>query len=448
MKKFLAAVLSAIIFASPAYCSYNPSYLASQREEKKLREINEITACSERQQYMTGDWKCLREELVNEGVVISSTYTMDYLGNVTGGIRQGARYDHSMGWDINFDLERFVNMPGTQFHVSGLWRQGENLSKTTIGNDLVCSTLFGNEQFRFYFLYLEKLLFDDRLNVRIGRIATGDDFASSPLYGVFVSNAVDGVPISIPINMYFPVYATATWGARAKYNLNKDFYILSGIYDADKTLSTNKMCGLDFNLRLERGIAFAEELAYAPEKGIGPGGLPGHYKAGIYYNGSTCRDLYADINGASFAVTGLDRKKHIGNYNVYIHADQMIYRKEGTVDEGLTPLMVVTLGPEDINKFPFFLMSGLVYKGLIPTRGNDVTGFEIAYAGYSGKLRESQESVGAATQQYELMFEFTHKVNITKWMYFQPDLQYVIQPGGTGNIDDALVLGFQFGLTF
>jgi len=192
----------------------------------------------------------------------------------------------------------------------------------------------------------------------------------------------------------------------------------------------------------------ARRQRYAPEKGIGPGGLPGHYKAGIYYNGSTCRDLSSDINGTSFAVTGLAAKKHVGNYNVYIHADQMIYRKEGTVDEGLTPLMVVTLGPDNTNKFPFLLMGGLVYKGLIPTRGRDVTGFEIVYAKYSDKLKYSEELAGSPTQQYEFMFEFTHKINITKWMYFQPDLQYVIQPGGTGNIDDALVLGFQMGLTF
>jgi Carbohydrate-selective porin len=47
-----------------------------------------------------------------------------------------------------------------------------------------------------------------------------------------------------------------------------------------------------------------------------------------------------------------------------------------------------------------------------------------------------------------MVFEFTHKVMITKWMYMQPDLQYIISPGGTGDIDDALVLGFQLGLTF
>lgn len=445
----LILTFALICAASPADASYNPSYLAQQREESKIQRMGGVLPpCSERQQYMFGDWKCLREELENEGVIFSSTYTTDVLGNVTGGMKQGARYDHSMGWDVNFDLEKFVGMVGTQFHISGLWRQGQNLSKAVIGNDLVTSTIYGHEQFRFYFLYLEKSLFDNRLNIRIGRIATGDDFAASPLYGTFVSNAVDGVPISIPINLFFTVYPTATWGARAKFDLNKDFYILSAIYNGDKGVEYDKFYGLDFSLRLKEGLAFAQELAYVPDKGVGPDQLPGHYKAGIYYNGAVRRDLYSDINGNSYAVSGLPRKKHIGDYNVYIHADQMIYREKDTKDEGLTPLAVVTLGPDNMNKFPFFIMGGLVYKGLIPTRDNDVTGFELVYTKYSDKLKESQQSVGSSPQKYEIMFEFTHKIMITKWMYMQPDLQYIIQPGGTGNIDDALVLGFQFGLTF
>jgi len=282
----------------------------------------------------------------------------------------------------------------------------------------------------------------------VRRIATGDDFASSPLYGTFVSNAVDGVPISIPINLFFTVYPTTTWGARAKFDLNKDFYILSGIYDGDKGVEYDKFYGLDFSLRLKEGLAFAQELAYAPADGVGSAGLPGHYKAGIYYNGAVKEDLYSDINGNSYAVTNLARKKHIGDYNLYIHADQMIFREEGTKDQGLTPLAVATIGPDNMNKFPFFLMGGLVYKGLVPTRDDDVTGFEVVYAKYSEKIKESQASVGSAQQKYEMVFEFTHKVSITKWMYMQPDIQYIVSPGGTGNIDDALVLGFQFGLTF
>jgi carbohydrate-selective porin OprB len=33
-------------------------------------------------------------------------------------------------------------------------------------------------------------------------------------------------------------------------------------------------------------------------------------------------------------------------------------------------------------------------------------------------------------------------------LFFQPDLQYVIRPSGTGEIDHALVLGCQIGVNF
>lgn len=435
MKKFVSIILCSALFNSLAYACYNPSYLASQREEKKLQEFKEIQACSERQQYMLGDWKCMREELENEGVVISSTYTCDVLGNVAGGKQQAGRYDHSLGWDINFDLEKFVNMVGTQFHISGLWRQGQNLS-TTIGNDIVVSTIFGHEQFRFYSLYLEKTFLDKKVDLKVGRIAAGDDFAASPLYGIFVSNGIDGVPISIPINLFFTVYPTATWGARARIDLNKDFYTLSGIYDGDPGVERDCMYGLDFSLRLKKGLAFAQEIACAPNSGKGFNGMPGHYKAGIYYNGAVKKDLYSKD------------KKHIGDYNIYFHVDQMIYREKGTSDQGLTPLAVATIGPDSINKFPFFVMGGLVYKGLVPDRDNDTTAFELIYAQYSDHLRRAQRDAGLSTQKYEMVLEFTHKIMITKWMYLQPDLQYIIQPGGTGDVDNALVIGTQFGLTF
>ena len=126
----------------------------------------------------------------------------------------------------------------------------------------------------------------------------------------------------------------------------------------------------------------------------------------------------------------------------------MIYREKGAKDQGLTPLAAATIGPDNVNEFPFFIMAGLIYKGLVPGRDDDVTAVEVVYAKYSDKIKESQQSVGASPQKYETMLEFTHKIMITKWMYMQPDLQYIISPGGTGNIDDALVAGFQFGLTF
>ena len=46
------------------------------------------------------------------------------------------------------------------------------------------------------------------------------------------------------------------------------------------------------------------------------------------------------------------------------------------------------------------------------------------------------------------MIEVAHRFQLTPWSYFQPDIQYVIDPGGTGDIPNALVIGAQMGFTF
>ena len=117
MRKTLALILALVFAAAPAYPSYDPSYMAQQKEEKKIERMGSLPACSEMQQYMFGDWECLREELANEGVTFSSTFTTDVLGNVSGGMKQGTRFDSSTGWDVNFDLEKFAGLIGTQFHI-------------------------------------------------------------------------------------------------------------------------------------------------------------------------------------------------------------------------------------------------------------------------------------------------------------------------------------------
>jgi porin len=37
---------------------------------------------------------------------------------------------------------------------------------------------------------------------------------------------------------------------------------------------------------------------------------------------------------------------------------------------------------------------------------------------------------------------------MTKFAYIQPDVQWVVNPGGTGTIPNALVLGAQVGVVF
>lgn len=432
----IAVSLFAVLLPAPARAITSEKYFHDTREMR--HEVR----------YMTGDWRNKRDELSDKGFKFDSSFVMDIFGNTTGGNKQGARYNSSMGWDFNLDLEKFVGMVGTQFHVSGLWRAGQNLSNATIGNSIVVSSIYGHQQFRFYFLYLEKTFLENRLNLRVGRIAAGDDFAASPLYWTYVSNGIDGMPITIPINLFFTVYPTTTWGARLKANIAGDFNMISAIYNGDPGVGRDSMYGLDFSLRLKQGIMYCQEFSYNPNTKPGSKGMPGNYKAGFFYDSGVFRDVYYDINGNSAAVSGLDGMKHIGNYGLYFHADQLIYREKKDSDQGLTPLFVASIAPKNINQFVSFIMAGLIYKGLVPTFDQDVAAVQMTYAGWSEQWALNKADSGSDPTRFEAMFELTYKKFITPWMYLQPDMQYIVRPGGTGKIKDALVIGTRFGLIF
>jgi porin len=51
-------------------------------------------------------------------------------------------------------------------------------------------------------------------------------------------------------------------------------------------------------------------------------------------------------------------------------------------------------------------------------------------------------------QRYESIAEIDYNIQIAPWLSIRPNLQYVINPGGTGKIPNAFVIGLHAGVTF
>jgi hypothetical protein len=65
-------------------------------------------------------------------------------------------------------------------------------------------------------MYFEQDLLAKRLNLAIGRLSTGNDFATSDLFSNYVNAAVNGNPFSLSLNApSFSSDPVASWGFRA-----------------------------------------------------------------------------------------------------------------------------------------------------------------------------------------------------------------------------------------
>jgi Carbohydrate-selective porin, OprB family len=206
-----AFVLAWLSIAVPLAAAAADS-LQTQHRYPVLRKFWRFLDVELQQKHLTGNWGGRRHALERVGVTLTSTYTTDLLGNPLGGNQQGFRYAGDMGVDIRFDLERLLALKGLVLDVIGSWHSGENLSAKDIGNTFTASQIFGGETVRLYALALEwASLWDNRLDIRAGRIGAGDDFLASPWYTAFVNSAFNGTPGSVPTNI--PSFIGLCWAA-------------------------------------------------------------------------------------------------------------------------------------------------------------------------------------------------------------------------------------------
>lgn len=417
---------------------------------------------------LLGDFWGTRNYIDEEGVEISATYTTNIAGNPVGGRQLSATYTDNFLFGVELSLEKLVGWKGATLTVSGLNRDGQSLSEIALGNQFTVQQIYGGQTAMFFGLALEQKLFDDRISLKMGRFATGDDFASSPIYWLYMNNGIDGNPQALPVNTQFSAYPWAVWAARLRVQPIKETYGMFGIYQVSNRVFDRAYHGLDWSIRSDDGVLLISQFGWTPEffkrevsaknvpdaegkavaepdgkssaksfnEPVVMKGLPGHYWFGVYYS---------PWEFAQFGTTETARN----SYGFYWHADQMVFQEAPGSDQGLTLWSAFVFSPQqNIAKLPFQVNGGLAYKGLIPARDNDQTMFGVVYGQFSDDYAAATEAMGGGHPDYELVFEWGYRAQITKFLFMQPNIQWVINPGGAYNIPNALVLGLQAGVTF
>ena len=419
---------------------------------------------------LSGDWWGIRNYMEDSGVDISASYTNNIAGNPVGGKSAGFTYTDNTSFGLELNFEKLIGWKGLSVTVSGLNRAGSSLSQQNIGNQFTVQQVYGGQTVMFYALLFEQKLLDDKVSIKAGRFAAGDDFASSPIYWLYMNNGIDGNPQALPVNTCFSAYPWAVWAARLRVDPTPECNAMFGVYQvSNRVFGHPDYHGLDWSIRQGDGVLLLSQFAWTPEffkrpvekaavsdgksvvatkarsegktfKAVSPEtemkGLPGHYWFGAYYS---------PWQFAQFGTTDTASN----SYGFYWHADQMVWQKSPGSDQGLTLWSSLVLSPQqNIAKLPFQANAGVVYKGLIPTREQDYTIFGLVYGKFSNNYARTVAAAGNGYPQYEMVLEWGYRINFTKFAYVQPDLQWVINPGGTGRIPNALVLGAQMSVVF
>lgn len=369
---------------------------------------------------MIGDFGGVRPALADAGVTFVLSYTHEGMSNVHGGLERDTSADLLLDWVIDADLNKSLGWTGGSARVNPMWLAGTGISED-VGDLTKVSNIAGESAVRVFEAWVQQALFDGVFSLRGGFIAVDQEFVLTTA-GTLYYNSVFGAPVFTAPNVPTPVYPIGALGGRARVDLTKSVYLQAAVSDGNPGSEQFNRSGVRARLRDDDG------LFTILESGLTLGAThPTVIKAGGF------------LHTAEFVqhTTGVAREGLRGGYLVL---EQKVV--PGTVDAFIR----LGVAQEDCALVSFGFDSGVNFTGLIPGRPADVLGLGLIYARISrdfAKVQPDRERWG-----HETVIELTYKITLTPWLMVQPDLQYIVHPGGSTAIPNVVALGIRLDMLF
>jgi carbohydrate-selective porin OprB len=372
----------------------------------------------------------LGDSLADSGIEVGFGLTNIYQQNVRGGTsrhRRAGRYTGSYDLELSADLQKLLGPESGHLfvHAEGGWPDTEGIDGVSVGSAFgVNADAIGNRTMDVIELFYERAIFDDALNLIVGKIdfthifdtsAYADDETSQFLNGALVDNP------TIP----FPDYSL---GMVLSFNMTDSWYIMGGVADAQADRRTT---GFGTAFDGKGYFLYIFEIGVAPELDSANGPMPGGYRAGLW------NDPQPKANVDS-------SKNYRDDVGFYLSCDQMLAKENADPEDSQGLAVFVRYGYADSkrNDITNFWSVGFQYQGLIEDRDDDVLGVGFAQGIFSN------EASTTYTDDHESALELYYSAQVTRWLDISPSVQYVSNPGGDKTVSDAVVLGVRAQIGF
>ena len=385
-------------------------------------------------QYLLGDWNGKRTELAQQGVKFEANLLTDTAYLADGGRNEGADpLTSAQLWlGTQLDMEKLAGWDGVTVRAVATARQGQSTSVRDLQGDAaqwanVQGTFGrGNQDSRLTELSIEKNYKDQGLSIKAGRLGLGMDFnvmacdfASTAFCAAQMGKWQGNIWMNTPV---------AQWGARVKQQLNPDVAVQVGVYEFNPDNGNGAKEGQGWSLDTDNadGVTIPAEVIWTPKSLVN--GLPGSYRVGGMYNTAD------DVANQKDVATGEGKNRTFAGW---LAVEQQL-TSPGNGRQGLHSFANFTWHDRDTNKVDNSQQLGLKYIGLVDSQPNDILGLAVNRVHVNDRFADSRP-VYDASAEYNI--ELNYSYNATKWLMLRPNLQYVINPGSSNQVDNALVLG-------
>lgn len=414
--------------------------------------------------WMTGDWGGLRTELLEKGYDFQFSYQSESAANLNGGYDDDrtARYTHQFNLGGVIDLEKVLGWQDANFQLLITERSGRDLTDDRLTDPRTGSIAssvqenYGRGQtWRITTLAYQQKFFDDVLDIKVGRLPIGSDFDSTGC--VFQNNSLCGGLVGHASTVWYnsPV---GQWGARVKVNFTPEVYAQVGAYEYNPTLLDSNN-GFKLNTSGREGTTYVGEVGWTPA--FGAAGLPGKYMLGGYWNDATANDVLEDRNGNFKQVTAEAADQLDGRYGMYAYARQQITSVDGDAKRGLSLFAHYSQYDKRSSTLDWQAQVGAIYAGPFDARPQDslAIGFSELHVNPAlsknqrlhntvNSLNDYNDPAYQPIQRAEYAAEIHYDFRLTPWLMVRPNIQYLANPGGVYEVDNATVVGLTVNTVF
>lgn len=413
---------------------------------------------SQDRQWLLGDWNGERQQLEQQGYKFTASIMSQAATNLDGGYNDSNTFENAaqLSLGANFDLDKIAGWKDTTASLVVTKRDGNALTLERIKDPR--SSQLGNAQeiygrgkiWRLSQAWVKKGFDDNTVQVKVGRMGMSEDFNSSQCE--FQNLLLCGGQLGKSIGSIWYNSPVGVWAANVKYQFAPEWNFGIGVYEVnpDNIKTASNSDGFNLDMNNVKGATIPVELAWKP-KLAAFNGLPGEYKVGALYSTAEANDI---------KTVG---KVHDGKQSFWINVQQQLSHAGQDPKRGL----YVSFNGVVNDKATTFVQStqqlALWYKGPFDSRPNDSIGFGIANYVVNDRAKDKQIATNESRGYYsydpiasnyipiqddELNVELNYTYQWSPAVMLRPNIQYIHQPAGVKEVDDAWVAGLSVKVNF
>lgn len=359
-----------------------------------------------------------------KGLSLEGSYTHETTSVLDGGINQRTSNRELLTIDANLDLEALMGIQGGRVFAQFLHATAERGGSLDTGDIQAYTNLeVERSQDELYECWYEQTFGDDKFRLKVGKVDANTEFNYVDAAGGFANSSAGFSPTIFA----FPTYPNPAMSINLFWNITDTTTLGYGFYDG-----ANAVDGVE----------------------------TGQFGPASFFNSDESNDYFHVFQiehrwdskwslGAGRATAGLWH--HTGEFSTFSGEE-----KNGTTGFFLTVEQQLSGNSEEQGYFSFgqygwadqkvsdiaqHLAAGIVARSTSLTRDGDEMGLYITHVDLS-------DATGADFVKNETAIDFYYHLNLHEHFSLQPEIQYIINPSGRTDIDDALVVGIRANLSF